>query len=89
MISTTEIIRLLYKHRSWTVKELVGPLGLFLSCMAVIGYLRGWLPEYLDRFLLLLMIPTMISICWIGLAAWRITDKLLKLEPELSEFLDS
>ena len=89
MIPTEDIIRLLYKHRSWTVKELVGPLGLFLSCMLVIGYLRGWYPEYLDRFLLLLMIPTVISIGWVGLAAWRITDKLLKLEPELSKFLDS
>ncbi len=89
MIPTTDIIRLLYKHRSWAVKELVWPLGLFLSCLAVIGFLRGWLPEYLNRFLLLLMIPTVISICWVGLAAWRITDKLLKLEPELSEFLNS
>ena len=88
MISTTTIVKLLYKHRSWTLKELLPPLGLFALCMLGIIFLRTESSGLIDWSLLLLMVPTLVAIAWLGVAGWRITDKMLDLEPELSKHLD-
>ena len=86
MMPISDIVALIYKHRSWILGELAAPALVLVGIASAFVFGTDSLFGYTRKYYLLMTLVSMLLLIWAAVRIGTVMNKLLEIDESVSDY---